>query len=688
MTTVTDEQKGQLIKSSWFYQSGTQALTLTYSFGDMLIPYWKNFDYGVHGVSKGTFHILTPEQRDAFANAVKTWESVANIHLNPGMPYTVDAGLITLGFGDIVVVGGELFDPKYPKSILLGSTISPTGTRSADSAGDIVFGNTGEADKLNKLINPGEEGFFTFVHELGHALGLSHPLHGNEYGLNQMLTVMSYNEMDGKTGNEHDPHKITLAGGHWLPSKPMLYDILAIQTLYGVNSETNAESGSVYQFLTGADAVQAIWDAGGEGDVIDASNQLDQNVAVTIDLTPGNFSFVGKSEYLSQQLIAIAYQVTGQENNWIENAIGGSGNDKLIGNDAENELTGNDGEDALFGGKGNDELNGGDGNDYLDGGEGDDTLIGGAGIDVYIIEGNDTIKDDGENYIFYQGKLISGVFKSDSKGGSTFKSDDGRTLSFHSPGVLTLSGGDTITFQNQTSKEDFDGNDFGLHLSEKATHIFHGDQHPPIIGDHFEIGFNWNDDGSLRDGVAEANFNDVIYGNNQDEKGIGDPGDDEIKGFGGNDALSGGEGDDDIDGGDGDDLIGGGDGEDVIHGGAGNDVILGAADLSAPWRIKPEEDWSDFWELQEGESVWIKGSTWVVSYDDAKKIYTVHAVRPYRKKTMAMPCMRRQAMIMWWLALVMILLMAVRVKINLLVTVVMILSKRETMTIRSMVMAP
>jgi len=31
MTTVTDDQKGQLIKSSWFYPMETKGLTLIYS---------------------------------------------------------------------------------------------------------------------------------------------------------------------------------------------------------------------------------------------------------------------------------------------------------------------------------------------------------------------------------------------------------------------------------------------------------------------------------------------------------------------------------------------------------------------------------------------------------------------------------------------------------------------------------
>jgi Ca2+-binding RTX toxin-like protein len=219
----------------------------------------------------------------------------------------------------------------------------PTSTRTADSAGDIVFGNTGLANTHNNLLAPGQTGFNTFVHELGHALGLDHPVdvqNALPSDPGQRYTVMSYKPVKGIPGYPE-----------WWASKPMLYDILAIQTLYGVNTTTNAEDGSSYTFKTGADAIQAIWDAGGVNDVIEAT---DQTNAITIDLRPGHFSFVGTDENTSNQLISIAYQVVGQDNNWIENAKGGTGNDKLIGNDADNRLEGGKGSDTLEGGAGND----------------------------------------------------------------------------------------------------------------------------------------------------------------------------------------------------------------------------------------------------------------------------------------------------------------------------------------------
>jgi Ca2+-binding RTX toxin-like protein len=62
-------------------------------------------------------------------------------------------------------------------------------------------------------------------------------------------------------------------------------------------------------------------------------------------------------------------------NNVIENATGGTGNDRLTGNTLSNTLNGGDGNDQLQGVGGNDTLNGGNGNDILSGGNGNDKYL-------------------------------------------------------------------------------------------------------------------------------------------------------------------------------------------------------------------------------------------------------------------------------------------------------------------------
>ena len=61
---------------------------------------------------------------------------------------------------------------------------------------------------------------------------------------------------------------------------------------------------------------------------------------------------------------------------------GAAGDDVLSGGAGDDKLQGDSGNDTLSGDAGDDELEGGDGDDLLDGGEGDDTLSGGAGLNV------------------------------------------------------------------------------------------------------------------------------------------------------------------------------------------------------------------------------------------------------------------------------------------------------------------
>ena len=245
------------------------------------------------------------------------------------------------------------------------------------------------------------------LHELGHALGLKHPHEDGGYGalpddLNcHEFTVMSYRSHigAGDTG-------FTNAASSY-PQTFMMYDIAALQHMYGADFSTNSSDTS-YQWdpLTGDTTIDGstaistagncifltIWDGGGS-DIYDLSAyQTD----LQLDLAPGGHSVFSADQLARLRAFPVdpSHIARGnvfnallyQDNlaSLIENAIGGSGNDRVSGNQAANTLWGEDGDDTLLGLDNSDELSGGNGADTVYGGSGHDRLIGGSGFDQLL----------------------------------------------------------------------------------------------------------------------------------------------------------------------------------------------------------------------------------------------------------------------------------------------------------------
>lgn len=279
-----------------------------------------------------------------------------------------------------------------------------------------------------ELSNPaymsvGGAGFQTFVHEIGHGLGLQHPhdegggsliwpgvtgiFSTGDNDLNQVVfTVMSYNDGydDPAAGKGIYPTSSDNAlsdYGH--AAGPGAFDIATIQALYGAN--TTYHSGDDFYFIGDAygkpEATLAIWDTGGT-DTIQYIGIYDAIIdlrSATLQNEPGGGGFVSyvwgapetERDHWSAYTIAaditnVLADVNGDTGVIIENASGGSGADLITGNAADNVLSGNGGADVLRGGAGNDTLWGGDEQDHLFGGLGNDVLHGEAGDDLFDLD--------------------------------------------------------------------------------------------------------------------------------------------------------------------------------------------------------------------------------------------------------------------------------------------------------------
>ena len=201
----------------------------------------------------------------------------------------------------------------------------------------------------------GSYAFRTALHEIMHAVGVSHP--GDYDGRATYGADAEYEEDSGQyTVMSYFDETMTGADyGRSYSTNLMLHDIAALQAIYGANEATRT-GDTVYGFGSTTDdagwsldsasdaIIAAIWDAGGR-DVLDLSGYAaDQR----IDLRAEAFSDVGG---LTGNL-SIARGVV------IEDAVGGAGDDVLTGNDASNVLAGGAGADHLIGGVGDDVLYG------------------------------------------------------------------------------------------------------------------------------------------------------------------------------------------------------------------------------------------------------------------------------------------------------------------------------------------
>lgn len=248
--------------------------------------------------------------------------------------------------------------------------------------GSIARGGDGWFDSLQPRfanIQAGDSAWRLVLHEVGHTMGLKH---GHETGGVAALpmaadrdsmefAVMTYRKYEGALPNNDNGADV---GAFGFAQTLMMYDIAALQAMYGANFTTNA-GNTTYRWdpATGQMFIDGVgqWTPGGnkifmtlwDGNGLDTYDFSNYTTRIDIDLAPGRWSVLSQAQ-LAQLSVANsifargnvfnALQFQGDSRSLIENAIGGFAGDLMFGNTGANRLDGRLGADTMYGGLGDD----------------------------------------------------------------------------------------------------------------------------------------------------------------------------------------------------------------------------------------------------------------------------------------------------------------------------------------------
>ncbi len=519
-----------------------------------------------------SFQAFNGYQIDAFNAAAAVWNDFSNVKFVQVQDADMNNGFITADTSGVeLTVGGFTSGSSFAFATLAKDTFTPINSSGrvdiSDYDGHAWF-NVSKAPFLTGL-DLGGYGFTTFLHELGHVLGLQHP---GDYDAtddvtpsyeasatfqedNRALTLMSYfSELYGNANF-----------GAFNPRTPMWADLLAINAM--------GYPGTVD--LHGVD-LAVVWGWHGQYAPMNITGPNDKIVGVidgfsatTLDVSP---YVEGAHIDLSQPFQSVG----GLLNNLtvlvpLKFIITGSGDDLVTGSTHSESLSTGDGDDTLAGGGGNDTLLAGDGNDLLVANGGLSRLEGGAGNDsLFAANGSgtgETLRGGDDNDVLTDSDTAAAHH--------LFQGGSGDDMFYHVSGADTIEGGDgfdTLSFEKMDIAEGAAG--IRLNLADLS------DRSGLAAG--LEIRTLHAEDGSLLatplleiEALMGSAGNDTLLAADADFRLFGGKGNDSLMGGIGADTLAGGDGNDTLLGGAGSDLLTGGAGHDVIDGGGGTDTLIG-----------------------------------------------------------------------------------------------------------------